>query len=90
MPKPVDGQLRELLEAAELLLEYGTPEDRYRVSSVFHAVLGAGATSTTVKWGVDYLQAKLAEPARVRRGIPLPDSADVPRSVRDADEQGGG
>jgi uncharacterized membrane protein YciS (DUF1049 family) len=57
----IDGKLRELLEAAELLLEYGTAEDRYRVSTVLLEILGAGATPTTVEWGAEYLQAKVAE-----------------------------
>lgn len=52
----VDGEIRALLEAAELRLEYGTPEDRYRVAGAFHEVLAAGATLATLEWAVDYLR----------------------------------
>ncbi len=87
MPKLIDGEIRALLEAAELRLEYGTAEDRFRVAGVFHAVLGAGATQATLEWAVDYLRQDPAVHRPAPGAIPLPESADVPASVRDAYER---
>jgi len=87
----LDREIRALLAAAEHRLEHGTPEDRYRVASVFHAVLGPDATLNTLEWGVDYLRTDPAvhrPPPRLPGPIPLPASADVPQDVRDAYEQG--
>src|SRR6266545_827906 len=97
----LDSEIRALLQAAKLRLEHGTPDDRYRVSSAFHAVLSADAATETLAWAVDYLRTDPAAhrpPPRTRPvpgldpepggPIPLPDSADVPQDVQDADEQG--
>jgi hypothetical protein len=46
----LDSEVRALLEAARLRLEYGTPEDRDRVPDAFGEVLAADATLATLEW----------------------------------------
>jgi hypothetical protein len=78
MPKIVDGKLREILETTQLLLEYGAPEDRFRVSSALAEVLSAGATLATVEWAADYLRERLPG-AEQRRAAVRRNRATAPR-----------
>jgi hypothetical protein len=57
----VDGEMRAMLEAAEQLLEHGSAEDRFRVSSAFHAVLRPDATADTLEWATDYLRGRVQD-----------------------------
>jgi hypothetical protein len=54
----VDGEMRAMLEAAKHVLDHGTAEDRFRVSSALHAVLGPDATADTLAWATDYLRGR--------------------------------
>jgi hypothetical protein len=87
MPRPIDGEIRALLQAVRLRLDTQMAVDRFRVSRALQAVLADDATPETVEWAVDYLQLDSA-PHRPPPGrIPLPEAADVPQVVREQVER---
>ncbi len=87
MPRPIDGEIRALLQAVRLRLDTQMAVDRFRVSRALQAVLADDATPETVEWAVDYLRLDPAAHRPPPGRIPLPEAADVPQVVREQVER---